>query len=295
MFKPYGIVPPIVTPLTADERVSEKGMRDLVEYCIKGGVTAVFVAGSTGEFYNLTRDDLREAVSIAVDQAAGRIPVYAGCTGPCTREAIARAQICEEAGADVMLAITPYYGGASQTEVYEHFMAIAKEVSLPFLVYNISPRTNIRIDTAVLAKLADEDNIVGTKDSDSNMKGFIEYCDATENKEFGVMTGSDALLLASLMAGASGGIIASAGVVPQFSAALYEKFQKGDIAGAKAEQDKITKFVGSMFSLGTFPQGAKEALRLLGVEVGNAFRPIKPFNDEQLGKLKATMKEFGLI
>jgi len=148
---------------------------------------------------------------------------------------------------------------------------------------------------AGLAKLADEDNIVGTKDSDSNMKGFIEYCDATENKEFGVMTGSDALLLASLMAGASGGIIASAGVVPQFSAALYEKFQKGDIAGAKAEQDKITKFVGSMFSLGTFPQGAKEALRLLGVEVGNAFRPIKPFNDEQLGKLKATMKEFGLI
>jgi len=294
MFKPYGIVPPIVTPLTPDERVSEKGMRDLVEFCIKGGVDAVFIAGSTGEFYNMTRDDLREAVSYAVDQSAGRVPVYAGCTGPNTREAIARAQICEEAGADVMLAITPYYGGANQTEVYEHFMTIAREVSLPFLVYNISSKTNIRVDASVLGKLAEEDNIVGVKDSDGNMRGFIDYVNATEGKAFGVMTGIDALLYVSLAAGAAGGIVASAGFAPQLSASLYEKFRKGDLAGAKEVQKKITKLM-SIAALGTFPQAVREALRLQGVEVGNCFRPIKPFGDEQISKLKATLKEFELI
>ena len=294
MFLPRGIVPPLVTPLTPDERVSEKGMRDLVEFCIKGGVHGVFVAGSTGELQNMTREDLRDAVTYAVDQAKGRIPVYAGCTCAGTKEAIIRAQICEEAGADVMLAITPYYAGVSQGEIYDHFMKIAKEVSLPFLVYNISARTGMRVDTDVLGKLAGEEKIVGVKDSDGNMKLFIDYIEATEGKHFGVMTGIDALLFSSLINGATGGIIASANVAPQLGAAVYEKFMKGDIEGAKEAQKKITKFT-SVFRVGTFPQAMKEMLKLLGIDAGNGYSPIRPLAPEQIEVLKGALKELEMI
>jgi 4-hydroxy-tetrahydrodipicolinate synthase len=294
MFLPHGIVPPLVTPLTADERVSEKGMRDLVEFCIKGGVHGVFVGGSTGELQNMTRDDLRDAVTYAVDQAKGRIPIYAGCTCPGTKEAIIRAQICEEAGADVMLAITPYYAGVSQNEIYDHFIKIAGEVSLPFLVYNIASRTGLRVDTDILGQLADDDKIVGVKDSDGNMKLFIDYIEATAGKHFGNMTGIDALLFSSLINGATGGIIASANVAPQLGVAVYDKFMKGDLEGAKEAQRKVTKFT-NVFRVGTFPQAMKEMLKLLGIEVGNGYSPIRPLTSEQIDILRSAMKELELI
>jgi len=232
-------------------------------------------------------------MEIAVDQAAGRVPVYAGTGAVTTREVIELNEIAETAGVDAVSVITPYFISPSQDELYEHYRAIAKATKLPILLYNNPPRTGVALSAALVERLADIDNIVGIKDSSGDMTLTGEFIRRTLDKEFYVLAGRDTLILATLMYGGYGSIAASANVAPRLVASIYDYFVEGNYEKAKQAQRALAP-LRIAFSLGTFPVVIKEALKIIGIDAGPARSPIKGLDKEKRNELEQILKQMNL-
>ncbi len=292
-FVPKGILPAVVTPFSENEHINEKALRVLVDYLIDNGLHGLFVVGSQGEFYSLDRQEKKSIMEIAVDQAAGRVPVYVGTGAVTTREVIELNEIAEQVGADAVSVLTPYFIKPSEDELYEHYRAIAKATKLPILLYNNPPRTGVALSAELVERLADIDNIVGIKDSSGDMTLTGEFIRRTLDKEFYVLAGRDTLILATLMYGGYGSIAASANVAPKLVASIYDYFVQGDIESAKQAQRALAP-LRIAFSLGTFPVVIKEALKIIGIDAGPARGPIKGLSKEKRSELEQILKELNL-
>ena len=189
-FIPKGIIPAMVTPLTKDGKVNEKALRKFTDYLIEGGSHGLFVVGTTGEFYGLSPEEKKELFEITVDQARGRVPVYAGTGAITTREAIQLTRCAEEAKVDAVSVLTPMFISPSQKELIDHYTAIAASTRLPVLLYNNPPKTGVNLAAATVAKLADVPNIVGVKDSSGDFTLTGEYIRLTQGKDFHVLLGA---------------------------------------------------------------------------------------------------------
>ncbi len=293
-FKPYGIVPPMVTPLTDEGKINEPALRKLVNFLIGSGVHGLFPVGTTGEFYALSNDEFRQVLEVTVDETRGRVPVYAGVNHITTRGLIELAQIAEEVGVDALSALTPMFLAPNQNQIYTHFESLAKNTGLPIILYNNKPKTGVDIAPTTAARLADIDNIVGIKDSTGDMTTTEEYLRLTRNKNFSVMMGRDTLIYAALCYGASGAVASCANVAPKIIVDIYNKFMAGDHAGAREAQFKVAP-LRIAFNLGTFPSVIKAGLKLLGIDVGNCFDPSGPLTDEETSQLQKIMVEMELI
>jgi len=292
-FVPKGILPAVVTPFSENEHINEKALRALVDYLIDNGVHGLFVVGSQGEFYSLGRQEKKSIMEIAVDQAAGRVPVYAGTGAVTTREVIELNEIAETVGVDAVSVITPYFISPSQDELYEHYREIAKATKLPVLLYNNPPRTGVNLSVSLVERLADIDNIVGIKDSSGDMTLTGEFIRRTLDKEFYVLAGRDTLILATLMYGGYGSIAASANVAPRLVASIYDYFVEGNYEKAKQAQRALAP-LRIAFNLGTFPVVIKEALKIIGIDAGPARSPIKCLSKEKRNELEQILKEMNL-
>ena len=292
-FVPKGILPAVVTPFSENEHINEKALRALIDYLIDNGVHGLFVIGSQGEFYALSKQEKKNIMEIAVDQAAGRIPVYAGTSAVTTREVIELNEIAEEVRVDAVSILTPYFIRPSQDELYEHYQAIAKATKLPILLYNNPARTGVTLSVALVERLADIDNIVGIKDSSGDMTLTGEYIRKTLDKEFYALAGRDTLILATLMYGGYGSIAASANVAPKLVASIYDYFIEGNIESAKQAQRALAP-LRIAFSLGTFPVVIKEALKIIGIDAGPARAPVKGLSEEKKKELKQILKKINL-
>jgi 4-hydroxy-tetrahydrodipicolinate synthase len=293
-FVPKGILPAVVTPFSENEHINEKALRALIDYLVDNGVHGLFVVGSQGEFFSLSRQEKKSVMEITVDQAAGRVPVYAGTGAVTTREVIELNEIAEKAGVDAVSVITPYFIKPSQDELYEHYKAIAKATKLPILLYGNPARTGVTLSVALVERLADIDNIVGIKDSSGDMTLTDEYIRSTLDKEFYVLAGRDTLILATLMYGGYGSIAASANVAPKLVASIYDYFVKGDIESAKQAQRALAP-LRIAFDLGTFPVVIKEALKIIGIDAGPARAPIGDLSQEKKKELEQILKNMGLV
>lgn len=293
-FKPYGILPAMITPIHEDGSVDEKALRNLIEYEIKGGVHGIFAIGTTGEFYSLTHDMYRKTLEITLDQVHGRVPVYAGANAISTRESIDLAHIAQDAGVNALSVLTPYFISVSQQELYEHYETIAKSTDLPILLYDNSPKTHISIKPETVARLADIDNIVGIKDSAGDVTNTAEHIRRTQGKNFGVIMGRDTLIYTNLCLGGAGAVAACANVAPALVASIYDKFQAGDLKGSLQAQFELAP-LRLAFTLGSFPAVIKEALNMIGVEVGACIRPTGGLNDEEKAQLRKILTDLKLI
>lgn len=294
MFKPYGIVPPIVLPLTSDEHIDEKALRRLIDFEIEGGVHGIFPLGTTGEFYGLTDDEVRLVFEICKDQVAGRVPLYAGTPHITTRGAVRLAQIAEDVGVDCLSILTPMFITPNQEELYQHYKTIAENTSLPILLYNNKPKTGVHITPATVSRLADIPNIIGVKDSTGDMTNTEEYLRLTKGKEFSVMMGRDTLICAALQYGAVGAIASCANVAPELFSSIYNDYMAGNVEKAMETQFKVAP-LRIAFNLGTFPSVIKAALKLRGVDCGPCFAPCGPLSEDEMSKLKTIMHDLELI
>lgn len=285
MFKPYGIVPAMITPLQNSERVNEKALRRLIDFLIDGGIHGIFAAGTTGEFYALSDGEYRRLLEITKDQVSGRVPIYAGANSITTRDAVRLAEIAENVGVDALSVLTPMFISPNQEEVYEYFRDIAKSTKLPIILYDNLPKTHVHIKPETVSKLADIKNIVGIKDSTGDMTVTEEYIRLTQDKDFHVMMGRDTLILAALAYGATGAVAACANIAPRLCSSIYDCYITGDIEGARKAQFKLAP-LRIAFNIGTFPAVIKEGLKMSGIDVGTCFKPIKPLTDEQRDQLK---------
>ena len=294
-FKPQGIIPPIVTPLTAAGHFNEKVFRQLIEHLIEQGVHGIFPLGTTGEFYAFDNEEARHIFKVAVDACAGRVPVYAGANHITTRGVVEIAKIAEDCGAAALSVLTPLFISQTQAELYDFYATIASKTSLPVIIYNNKPKTNVGVDPETVAKLAQIDNIIGVKDSTGDFTNSAEYLRLTQgNENFHVLLGRDTLIYAGLCHGASGAIASTANVAPRIAADIYDRFMAGDHAGALAAQFKLAP-LRIATNMGTFPQVIKEGLVMQGFDVGKCLEPIAELLPDQKEKLKKVLLDMQLI
>ena len=290
----HGVVTPLITPVDAEERVHETGLRNQIEYVLRGGVHGVFVVGSTGEFYGIDYDEKKRATEITLDQVRGRVPVYVGASAITTRECIKLSKMAEVAGAQAVTILTPMFINPSEDELYEHFRTIAESTALPVLIYVNPDRTGINVSANLIERLAGVPNIVGAKDSSGDLTLTSEYIRRTRNKRFRVMAGRDTLILATLVYGGVGCVAATSNVAPALVVEIYNRFKAGDIPGALEAQYKLAP-LRIAFGLGSFPVVMKDALNLMGIHAGDPIKPIGHCTDANLAKLKDILIKMGLI
>jgi 4-hydroxy-tetrahydrodipicolinate synthase len=293
MLQPYGIIPAMVTPLTKADEVNEAALRKLTNFLIENGVHGVFATGSQGEFWAFSAQEKIRVWEIVVEQTNGRVPVYAGTAAVTTREAIALTQAAEKAGVDAVSVLTPFFINPNPDELYEHYRAIAAATRLPVLLYTNPDRTNVKISTALLARLSKIDNIVGIKDSSGDLTLTTEYLSSVP-KDFSVVMGRDTMIYAGLLHGAKGAIAATANVVPALVVSIYEYFKKNNLEGSLKAQEALAP-LRMAFTWGTFPVVIKEALDLLGFEAGPSRAPVGPMSEAQRERLKNLLKDLKLL
>ena len=295
-FTPKGIVVPIVTPVTADGRFNEAAYRDLIEYLAENGIHGVFPFGTTGEFYAFDLGFYTHILEVTKDAVRGRMDIYAGANDITTKGAANIAKAVEKVGGiDALSVLTPMFISQTQEELYTYYKAIASETSLPIIIYNNKPKTNVTVEPATVAKLAEIDNIIGVKDSTGDMTNTEEYLRLTRGiPGFHVMMGRDTLILAGLHYGATGAIASCANVAPRIAVDIYEKFQAKDYQGALDAQFKLSALRVAT-NMGSFPVTLKEALKLIGHDCGDCVKPIQPLSDAQRAELREVLVGMGLI
>lgn len=284
----HGVVPAMATPFTADHRLDEARVRDLVADYLAAGVHGLSVAGSQGEFFSLTPDEHLRLLEVAIEANGGRVPVYAGTGAVTTREAIRLTQAAEAMGADLALVITPYFAQPSQDELVAHYTAVAKSVRIPVMLYNNPPRTSVNLLPSTLARaMKAADNIVGVKDSSGDLTQAIEYqLDAPRPAL--LFSGRDTIALAMMMHGAQGTISPAANVFPRLQVRLYDALRRGDIAEARRLSNVFAP-LRAAWAWGSFPVVIKEAMTLAGRSAGPARPPIGPLSEARRRDLEAVV------
>lgn len=290
-----GIIPPVVTPFTADQEVDLPGLRKHIDLMLARGVHGIFVLGTTGEFYALEEWEKQRIVADAVAHVAGRSPVYAGTGAETTREVIRLTKMAEREGAAGVSVITPYFIKPNQTELADHFRRVAESTPLPVVLYN-NPATcgGLSIEPETAARLAEVPNIIGIKDSSGDLQNTIEIIRQTPRDKFSVLNGRDTLILSALQNGAQGAIPASCNIAPDLCVGIYESFVRGEIDAAREFQSRLHP-VRMAMSLGTGNSAVKEAMALLGRGAGPMRAPVMPFGEAQKAKLKAILEKAGLL
>lgn len=294
-FKPVGIIPPIVTPLDAQGNINEPVLRQLVNFLIDHGVHGLFPMGTTGEFYAFDDEAYERIIRIVKEEARGRVPIYAGTNHITTERTIKLIRICETIGVDAISVLTPMFINQSQEELYTFYETIAKSTTLPIVMYNNKPKTNITINPETVQRLAKIDNIVGIKDSTGDMTNTAEYIRLTkDNPNFSVIVGRDTLIYAGLAYGATGAISSCSNVAPEIAVDIYESFIKGDHQKALEAQYRLAP-LRIATNMGSFPAVIKEGLNLIGIPVGQCVAPIQPLKPNEKEALIKVLQDLELI
>src|SRR5581483_2058848 len=266
-----GIIPPVATPMKANEDLDLPRFKWFLDHLIASGVHGIFVLGTNSEFYAMDDKEKQEVIATAMEHVRGRVPVFAGTGAETTREAVRVTKMAEKEGVQGVSVITPYFISPSQQEIFDHYRRVAESTSLPVVLYN-NPATcgGVKIEVDTVARLAEIPNILGVKDASGDLQNTNEYVRVVPDR-FSVLQGRDTLICQSLFFGARGAIPATANVAPRILVEIYEAFVRGDLAASKAAQLKLNP-VRMTLALGTPPGGVKAALTLMGmsIEIGRA-------------------------
>lgn len=288
-----GLIPALVTPMTCDEALDEAGLERLLDYVIGAGAHGVFAGGTAGEPWALSVEEKTRLYEWTVGYTAGRVPVYVGTAANCTAEAVRLAEAAQEAGADCLSVLTPFFITPGPEEMFNHFAAIARAVDLPVLLYDLPSRTGNTLSVDLVMRLATAfGNIVGIKESSGDFSRTLEYLRLAP-EDFRVIMGRDTLIYAALVHGAAGAIAATANVAPELGVGIYERYRAGDAAGALDCQMRLAP-LRAAFSLGTHPAMLKAGTDLVCDAGGPPRRPVSRLSGSDLQQLKEVLTEMGM-
>src|SRR5207244_2761058 len=235
----------------------------------------------------------RTALKAVLDAAAGRVPVICGVAQPNLQSARTEVEAAARLGADAVLVAPPFYYPMDQASVLAFYRAVAEAAAVPVLVYNIPQFTKVAVEAATVATLAGEGAIRGIKDSSRDFEYFEGVCIATrEVAGFRVFTGSDTMLVASLAAGGSGTICGAANIAPDWVVRVYDDYARGDLAAARAGQDKVYQLVMALRG-DVFPSAIKAALHMLGICEPWPAPPATRLDERRKSRLRDRLAELG--
>lgn len=305
MYKPYGIIPPIITPFDDQGYVDCPALAQMSRFLVDNGVHGLFPFGTTGEFYAVSDGEFIKGLETVRDAVKGKanrygkpIQLIAGCSHITTREVIRLIKLVEQVGGyDAISVLTPMFVSQTQAELYTYYKTIADSTEMPIIMYNNKPKTNVTIEPATVSLLARAcPNIIGIKDSTGDMTNTEEYLRLTRDlrERFNVIMGRDTLICAGLHYGCSGAVASCANVAPRVVADIYDKFHDGDYKGSLEAQYRLAP-LRIACSMGTFPEVIKEGLNLQGLQVGKCLEPIGELTVEEKEKLRTVLREMELI
>jgi 4-hydroxy-tetrahydrodipicolinate synthase len=268
-------------------------LRALTAKMVDAGVDTIVPTGTTGESATLNHEEHLTVIRHVIEEAKGKAKVLAGTGSNATHEAIALTRAAKEAGADGALLISPYYNKPTQEGLYQHFALVAKEVSLPIVLYNIPGRTAVKIETETLARLSKIPNIVGVKDSTGSLETVMDSMNACR-AGFEVYSGEDGLNVPILAVGGHGVVSVLGNLMPKELVRMVRLALSGNIAEAAALQRRYLPLIHALF-LETNPIPIKAALALLG-EIEEEYRlPLVPMSEQNKRRLKEEMERAGLL
>jgi 4-hydroxy-tetrahydrodipicolinate synthase len=260
---------------------------------ITAGINFLVPCGTTGESPTLTHQEHLRVVAITLEEAKGKVPVLAGAGGYDTHHVIEMAREAEKMGADGILSVTPYYNKPTQEGLYHHFKAIAAATSLPIILYNVPPRTNVNIDPPTLRRLAEIENIIGVKEASGNISQMTQVMQQVP-EEFVVLSGDDALTLPLAAMGGRGIISVASNVIPAEMTQLAQLCLAGNFAEARAMQRKWLPLMEVNF-IETNPTPVKAAMAEMGL-LEPVFRlPLVPPRTENLAKIRTVLESLAIL
>lgn len=287
-----GSIVAIVTPFR-DGKIDEEAYRELIEFQIQNGTSAIVPCGTTGESATLGMEEHSRVIEITIEAVKKRVPVIAGTGGNSTREAIELTSHAKKAGADATLQVAPYYNKPTQEGLFQHFKSIAKEVPLPQVLYNIPGRTGVNMLPQTIARIAELPEVVAIKEASGDLGQMAEIVRLAGDR-LTLLSGDDNLTLPVLAIGGKGVISVVANIVPGDNAQMVRAWENGDVQKARKLFYKLLPLCQAMF-YETNPIPVKTSLALMG-RVKEEFRlpmcPLAPANRERLEK---ALKEYGLM
>lgn len=283
----------IVTPFTDDSKaqIDYDTFAELIDWQIASGTDAIIVAGTTGEASTMPDAEHIELIAKAVEFVNKRVPTVAGVGSNDTAHAINLAVEAEKAGADALLSVTPYYNKASQEGLYQHFAATAQAVNLPIILYNVPSRTNCNINPTTYQRLAEFENIVGTKECNfGQLAETIDLC----GDRLDYYSGEDGLVVPLMAMGGKGVISVLANICPERINKLTHDYLDGKHREAAAQQAALSRLIRAMFC-DINPMPVKAALNLMGKKAGKCRLPMCDVSEANKAYIEKTLREYDLL
>jgi 4-hydroxy-tetrahydrodipicolinate synthase len=283
----------LVTPFTRSGAVDEAAVRRLARRQVDNGVHFLVPCGTTGENPTLSRAEHRRVAELVVDEVNGRVPVLAGAGGYNTQEVIELAVEMQQAGADGLLSVTPYYNKPTPEGLYQHYRALAEKTRLPIVVYNVPGRTGCNVDPATLVRLATLPNIIGVKEASGNMTQICEICHLLSDG-FIVLSGDDAMTLPAMAVGGKGVISVVSNEVPDEMSKMVEAAERDDFETARAIHQRLLPLMQINF-VEANPQPVKAAMAAMGLLEESYRLPVVSPKAESKEKILRVLRDMQLI
>lgn len=289
-----GSIVALITPFQADGRVDYAALRQLIDWHIAEGTDCLGVVGTTGESPTVTTDEHCEIIRVSVEQAAGRVPIMAGCGSNSTAEAVNLARFAQQVGADCQLQVVPYYNKPTQEGQYQHFKTIAEATGdLPMVLYNVPGRTVADLQLETVLRLAQLPGVIGIKDATGNIER-AQWLIRERPKGFAVYSGDDPTAVALMLCGGQGNISVTANIAPRLMHELCLAAIAGDARRAMDIQLRLMPVHKNLFLEGN-PIPVKWAMARMGLCGGTLRLPLTPMSSHLEPLLEAALKDSGLI
>ena len=283
----------MVTPFQKDLSLDEEALRRLIRRQIAGGINFLVPCGTTGESPTLTHEEHLRVVAITLEEAKGKVPVLAGAGGNDTHKVIEMAREIERMGADGILSVTPYYNKPTQEGLYHHYKAIASATSLPIILYNVPPRTNVNIEPATLRRLSEIENIIGVKEASGNIAQMTQVIQQVP-EEFLVLSGDDALTLPLVAMGGRGLISVTSNVIPEKMTRLVRLCLEGEFKTARSLLRELLPLIEVNF-IETNPTPVKAGMAEMGLLEPVWRLPLVPPRTENQAKIRSALESMALL
>ena len=290
-----GVATALITPFNPDGSVNYAKLEELINKQIEDGVDGLVICGTTGESATLTEKEHMEVIRESVKFVNGRVPVIAGTGSNCTQTAIEMSKEAEGYGVDGLLLVSPYYNKATAEGMYEHFADTANAVNIPVVLYNIPGRTGVNIEPETVYRLAkDVKNIVAVKEASGNISNIAKIAALTADLDFDIYSGNDDQVVALCAMGGKGVISVVSHIIPKEMHDLVMSFRNGDTKKSLEIQNKYLSLINTLF-IDVNPIPVKEAMNLLGYEVGGYRKPLTPMSDAHREILRKELINAGLL
>ena len=282
----------IITPF-AENGVNFEEFRKMIEFQISEGVDSIIVCGTTGESSTMTTEEKKETIKFAIDVINKRVPIIAGTGGNCTKSVIEMSKYAESVGADAVLVVTPYYNKTTQAGLLAHYKAIAQNITIPIILYNVPSRTGLNITPATCLELSKIDNIVAIKEASGNISQVAEIANLCRDN-LTIYSGNDDQILPILSLGGLGVISVLSNIIPKDVHNMVQHFLDRNIKEATKLQLDTLKLTSALFSE-VNPIPVKAACNMMGFNAGVPRLPLIEMSESGKENLRNEMINYGII